>query len=423
MLTLSDINNNGNTTAPTEAPSWAKLASNLGPGLVTWQARKINRRASTGSIMPIKELGVPPVIGRRSSVVDLISYNKQIATAAREKDIQKTRQIFNSVLAEGLQPNAYSYTPLIQVTGQLEGEQAARTVLDEMRERGIRPTLIAYNMQLSFYVKKEQEAKALEIWEMMKKDGVKPDKFTYTTLLNLYVRKREEERALEVFEMMQKEGIKPDEVTYNVLINLYIKLGRFKDAFTCVTMMREEGLKPTAVTYATLLDFHLKKGQTKQALHVLEMMDQDEIVPDEVTIQLLINLLVAVDKIELAQELFNEEMMHSHISVEGQTEVLDCHGLSHGGACILLKKYVDKRQETSFFIVISGIGKHSKSKEKFLMQHVILAFVQSQCPHLKATVDEKNKGRINVIYKEKSGKEKEECKEKDRLRHQDGNTA
>ena len=161
--------------------------------------------------------------------------------------------------------------------------------------------------------------------------------------------------------------------------------------------MKDVGLRPNEVTYTSLIDLFVKQNDPEGAFELLREMKNFGLRPNEVTYNVLIELYINNNDLEMAGNVFDNRLQF-HLKQEKGCDVLDCHELSHGAACIMLYKYLNSESKKTSFIIVTGIGKHSKNK--YEMKQAIILFLGKHFPNLSHQSHSKNKGR--VLIREKS---------------------
>lgn len=78
--------------------------------------------------------------------LQLIQLNKQIAACRLERDCEKARKVFEKISEEGLEPDTYSYTLLIQVYCRAGRRKEAENIFEQMKQMGIPPTEFTYSI-------------------------------------------------------------------------------------------------------------------------------------------------------------------------------------------------------------------------------------------------------------------------------------
>lgn len=193
-------------------------------------------------------------------------FNKQIAEYAKRLEIEKCMKILKGFENEGINPNAYSYNPILNQLLKLNKEKEFYELLGEMEGKGVKRDQFTYSFILNFYVQKENEEMICAVLKEMKASEINPDFVIFNILLNFYLKIENEMMVHFVLEHMKGEGCKPTRATNNVVLDLLINLGREEDAraffnsvFVLDYFVNKEGLNVHGLSrgaaYAATLNF------------------------------------------------------------------------------------------------------------------------------------------------------------------------
>ncbi len=149
-------------------------------------------------------------------------------------------------------------------------------------------------------------------------------------------------------------------------------------------------------TYNSLINLFMKKEDVKGAYAVFEEMKAKGVLPNELTYHSLIDLLVKHDCLEQAEVLFSSKLSIKKHMRQGS---LDLHGLSHGAAFIALSIFIKSHWDNDSFLLITGKGLHSYSKDLYQMRDFMIEKLKEKIPHVICQVDPENKGRLIINRK------------------------
>jgi pentatricopeptide repeat protein len=221
------------------------------------------------------------------------------------KDEAKVAELFRKMIGDGIKPNVYIYSLMIDVFAKSGKLMEAIEVFDSMMKDEIKPNVVAYTTMIDAYAKDDQIEKAIEVFDSMKKDGIEPDVVTYTTMIDAYAKSWSIDKAIEIFDSMKMDGTRPNEVTYNTMIDVYAKDGQIEKAIEVFDSMMKDEIKPNVVTYTTIIDAYAKDGQIEKAIEVFDSMKKDGIEPNVVTYTTMIDAYAKDGQIKKAIEVFD----------------------------------------------------------------------------------------------------------------------
>ena len=105
----------------------------------------------------------------------------------------------------------------------------------------------------------------------------------------------------------------------------------------------------------------------------------------------------AQKKIDEAEKLFISIANLYPIKKEGKQDLLDCHYLSYGTACMMIHHYLKFKKDGASFIIVTGIGHHSQHDELFEMKKRVLEFIKEFHPDVTC----KNQSNPGMLYCQK----------------------
>lgn len=352
-------------------------------------------------------------------------------------DLVGAKKLLSKMKTASVQPDNVNLTNLFRFSLVKADLEWAREILSMMNAAGCLPgdILASYNKLLNQYVEREDLRGASNVLSDMKELGLKPDLWTYSTLLKLSLKKDGWEGGKKLLEKMREAEVQPNEVIYNTLFtHCMLKTEDLEGAKTVLNMMKDAGISPNERIYNALLNFYINKKESRMAKEVYDEMEkegiQDEstltayfaLVLNERDISELDRLLHKMDQlgikpsphvtvrlieayfetdIDRASDLF-KNIAHKHIQQRAEGVILDCHELSHAGACTMLNYYLkSEKSKTQKFIVVTGTGMRHPTHEPFAMRDRVQSFLRDFFPQIKVEEDKKRRGRLICYFPRK----------------------
>ena len=369
-----------------------------------------------------KAVGIIKLMKKRGVEINCLAFKTLLTLYVKQGDDRAALRVFKKMKNNGVQPDATSVKMLILLYLSKEDGEAALAVLKDRTEFGdVQHEVGTYNALLSYFVKTHNDAAVLEVlkeihtagqqtdectkhilisllntycnnenadaakelFNQMQANGLKRDVVAYTIMINLFVLKEDYRAALEMFEQMQANGVQPNEVTYNTLVNLYVRMGDGESALRVLEQMLKADCKPNQVTFTTLLNFFVKVKNQQAALKVVELIKKEDNL-DEITIQVILDYYVEAKLLKKADQLFDSFFGSSfEVKKEKGKDTLDCHKWSNGAACMMVRKYLKSPNRKNSFLIVTGVGLHSKTKRKYEMKHKVFQFLEEFYPQYK----------------------------------------
>lgn len=134
----------------------------------------------------------------------------------------------------------------------IAGAMAALQELD--RSPTLQRNLFTYNAVINSLVMCGQYPRALDFWKEMRAVNIRPNLVTYNTMMKSCFGGKEEDvnRAFALLQEMERDGIEPDQVTFNSLINACVSAGRIHLVEQAYGDMIKRKIYPDDFTFTTL---------------------------------------------------------------------------------------------------------------------------------------------------------------------------
>ncbi|KAI3825492.1 hypothetical protein L1987_06982 [Smallanthus sonchifolius] len=237
------------------------------------------------------------------------TYMKLIVLVGRCGQPQHARNLFNSMIEEGLEPTAQIYTALLAAYCRSNLIDEAFKVLEQMKklplcqpdvytfsilikacvdalrfdlveslyqemsERGITPNTVTQNTVLAGYGK----AGKFDLMEkvllgMLDSTSSKPDVWTMNTILSLFGNMGHVETMERWYEKFRNFGIEPETRTFNILIGAYGKKKMYDKMSTVMEYMRKLSFPWTTSTYNNVIEAFSDVGDAKNMEYTFDQM-------------------------------------------------------------------------------------------------------------------------------------------------------
>ncbi|GMF30116.1 unnamed protein product [Phytophthora lilii] len=168
---------------------------------------------------------------------------------------------------------------LVEVLGARRRVHDCMRVLAYSREQGIRPRIQAYSSAIGSCYKEEQYAHALRVFEVMRNDGYIPQTVTYSHALSSALKSGQHELVLEIFDDMIKNRLKLNIVIYNNILNSCARAADVQSALGVLRAIRQRRLEMTQATYHSLAICAGKTGKWELALDAMNTMERNGFEP------------------------------------------------------------------------------------------------------------------------------------------------
>ncbi|KAH7277594.1 hypothetical protein KP509_39G058300 [Ceratopteris richardii] len=136
-------------------------------------------------------------------------FNMMIRHYVLAADIERAQGMFDRIKAYGLEPNAFSYGPLIQALARDRQGRKAMNMLEQMQEAGSHPDSATCAELITCLELAEKLPDAYEFFCKIPESGRNPGHLEYKAIMAAYSRAGDQKMALNLYEKMRGAGIKP----------------------------------------------------------------------------------------------------------------------------------------------------------------------------------------------------------------------
>ena len=208
-------------------------------------------------------------------VKNLVTYNTMISALCNAQRFDDALDLFDRMQRDGLRPDKYTYTSLIQAC-----PHDTQELLYDMRERGIRADIVTYNTIMHSLCLKRQWTQATRLVTEMESRGVAPDSRTYGLLMNGMLKAGKAGACIALFESAcaspRTVALTENVHLYTTAITAVSVLGDHSRALEYVARMTSKGIKPNIKTLTAVIGACLASKEPELAAQVFEKIDQPD---------------------------------------------------------------------------------------------------------------------------------------------------
>merc|ERR1719197_585943 len=215
---------------------------------------------------------------RGVQVLDIVSYNTLIKSAARRGDVQKCFELLDQIQAAKLEADDVTFSTLLDVCIDREEHELASQAMalfDTMRsaESQVKPDMITYSMLIKAQCDAGDMGKALQILEDMLQNSCDVDDVVFTHLIEGCCHVSNLALAERLFRDMQSAHIRPSVYTLTAMVKVYGKCAQSEKAWELVQSMHDRfALKPTVVIYTCLISGLMRQKKYADAYSAFQWM-------------------------------------------------------------------------------------------------------------------------------------------------------
>lgn len=201
-----------------------------------------------------------------------------------------------------------------------EGEDASRNNFDA----------IVYNTIISVCGKARNWVETEKLWTRLKQNALSGTTVTYCLLVSTFVQCGQTELALDAYNEMIQNGLEPGEDVMKAMVASCTKEGKWTVALNVFQKMLDGGAKLNMITYNAMINCLGKAGETDLAFKIYDLMKSSGHIPDAYTWNALLSALYRsrryVDALQLFVSIEKEQSFPLNVHLYN-TALMSCQRL------------------------------------------------------------------------------------------------
>lgn len=218
----------------------------------------------------------------------LVFYESAMKQLAGQKHYHIALNIYDRLVADGLEPSAVTCSCLISFAAEIGEFQRAADFFQKLASLTT-PSIRAYMTVLRVYGKRQDWQSSLTTFRDMQRRGVKIDSLVLNVILATGVSADQLHGVEEL--LAEADDYRPpiaDVVSYNTLVKCYAQHNDFDEAARVIQRMRGRGLKPNAITFNSVMDAAVRSQKSASAWEILQDMRSSGLSPDKYTCSIMV---------------------------------------------------------------------------------------------------------------------------------------
>lgn len=201
----------------------------------------------------------------------LVAWNSLISGYVRSGKFRYALSLFVQLERSSICSDAYSYTAVLGVCGQLKVIVLGKSVHSKIVKSGVECSTFVANCLIDMYGKCELVDDAIKIFdEMWFKDA-----FSWNSVIAASARNRRIEQAVGFFNQMPN----PDTISYNEIISGIAQFGKMEQAVEVLSTMPN----PNSSSWNSIITGYVNRNDPRNALKFFYRMHSNDIRMDEFT--------------------------------------------------------------------------------------------------------------------------------------------
>merc|ERR1719482_1911779 len=270
---------------------------------------------------------------RSVQVLDIVSYNTLIKSAARRGDVHKCFELLDMIQAAQLEADDVTFSTLLDVCIDREEHELASQALDRMCDSGVKMNCVLLTTLMKGFIRSHHLDKAMTLFESMQAptSQVKPDMITYSMLIKAQCDAGDMGKALQILEDMLQNQCDVDDVVFTHLIEGCCQVSNLALAEKLFKDMLSAQISPSVYTLTAMVKVYGKCSVSEKAWDLVRSMEERfGLRPTVVIYTCLISGLLRQKKHEDAYAAFCW-MRRSGGQADGQCVSTMISGLAEGG--------------------------------------------------------------------------------------------
>ncbi|KAJ7962421.1 Pentatricopeptide repeat [Quillaja saponaria] len=165
------------------------------------------------------------LFSHRNTYLGIPIYNIALHSLVEAKETDMAIKIFKNMKFCGCQPNAATYTIMIDCCSILRCFRSARALVSMMIRDGFEPETPAYTALLKILLEDENFDEALNLLDQASSQGIQLDVLLFNTVLQKASNKGRIDVIEFILESMHRAKIHPDPATCNYVFSAYVDCG------------------------------------------------------------------------------------------------------------------------------------------------------------------------------------------------------
>ncbi|XP_043694575.1 pentatricopeptide repeat-containing protein At5g04810, chloroplastic-like isoform X2 [Telopea speciosissima] len=205
---------------------------------------------------------------------------------ARRGDMHHAREVFERMLARGIEPTSHVYTNLIHAYAVGRDMEEALSCVRKMKREGIEMSLVTYSILVGGFGK-IGDAEAADKWfKEAKERNTTLNAIIYGNAIYAHCQTGNMNRAEDLVREMEGGGIDAPIDIYHTMMDGYTNIGNEEKCLTVFERLKECGFTPSVISFGCLLNLYTKM---EKAVEVLGEMSLAGISPNEHTYTIIMH--------------------------------------------------------------------------------------------------------------------------------------
>ncbi|CAO2829923.1 unnamed protein product [Amaranthus hypochondriacus] len=221
-------------------------------------------------------------------LMDAVTYGTVIALCASNGRCEEADMYFIRMQAEGLSPNMYHYSSLLNAYAVDGDYKKADKLVQDMQSARLLPNKVIWTTLLKVYVRGGLFEKSSSLLSKLESLGFADDEMPYCILMDGLSKSGKVDEAKSIFDRMNERRVRSDGYSYSIMIAAFCRAGHLKEAKKLASNYEALCNKYDLIILNALLCAYCRASDMECVMQTLGKMDKLAITPDKYTFNILI---------------------------------------------------------------------------------------------------------------------------------------
>ncbi|RRT72327.1 hypothetical protein B296_00031844 [Ensete ventricosum] len=231
--------------------------------------------------------------------------SKRILILSRVNKVKSALEMFTSMTASGLRPNAHACNSLLSSLVRNGSHNDALKMFEIMNKKGM-ATSHTFSLVLKAVASAQGCNSALEMFKAMEEEDISKtfDVIVYNTMISICGKSRNWIETERTWRKLRQNALRSTMITYELLVSIFVQCGQPELAVDAYYDMIQSGLEPSEDILKAILSSCTKEGKWDLGLNIFQKMLDSGIKPNMIAFNSMINCLGKAGKDDLAFKVY-----------------------------------------------------------------------------------------------------------------------
>lgn len=210
------------------------------------------------------------------ALIDIVTYNTRLKSAAKQKDIPRCFSILNEVHNTTLDADDVTYSTLLDVCVDSDESSMASRALQQLSESGVKMNCVLLTTVIKGFVRTNQLEKAMQLLEVMQRStsSVRPDLVTFSVLIKAHCEAGKIGEALGLLETLVKSDVEVDSIVFAHILEGCAQTGNCALAEKLFGDMLKANISPSPYALNSMVKVYGRNDEYRKCEALINTMEE-----------------------------------------------------------------------------------------------------------------------------------------------------